>query len=809
MRCIVLVSILAAASALKNPCLESPYKEQMWCDPTKPLSSRIDDLVSRLTLKEKIAALGTDTPALPSVGMERYNWWEEGTHGISRLIKYDSTIPEVTNFAFPITTAMSFNRTLWRHTGRRIATEARAAMNHGIAWSTYWAPVVNLARDPRWGRNIECPGEDPYVSGEYAAAFVDGFEHHPDDPSHLLASSCCKHFVANSMEDSTVDGAHWDRFDFDAQIPLRDLADSYMAPFQSCVEKGRVSGLMCSYNAVNGVPSCANDWLLKTVARGEWQFDGYITSDCGADFDVWGQHNYTKTPGESVSKILAAGTDVDCGNFVPQYAEGALHNQTITVADIDARLQMLFRVRMRLGHFDPPGPLQAIPPSEVCSDASQSIAHEGSAQSVALVSNPKKVLPLRASSVKSAAVIGPMADIASAKALAGYYGSGNVCGGNITTLADAIQRYVPSMRFEAGASPCTSNDTSGFAAAIRAAADADLVVLAVGSDLNVAREGHDATGISFPGVQQELISRVVAAAKGHVVVVMLTATPIDISSLLSNPRIHAVIHAGLVAVQNGGIADVIFGTRVPAGRLVQTVYPQSFADEVSIFDFGMRPGQSPWPRPDCRTPPSCANGTNPGRTHRFYTGRAVLPFGFGLSYTSFEYQTAGAEPRAATILEQHVAREMRTDVDAGASAASGALYTVIDGRPVRDMLARSTNAGRAFPSIAEQQTPMVSYSVRVTNTGDLDADDAVLGFLTPPGAGKDGVPLQTLFAFERVHVPAGQTVTVSLMPSAVDFTVVGADGVRQPLVGEWGVQFGVRETVAHGGGFATAALRIV
>ena len=184
--------------------------------------------------------------------------------------------------------------------------------------------MINLAREPRWGRNIETPGEDPYLSGQYAAAFVKGMQEAPEDAGHLLASACCKHYVANSMDSSKVDGvAHW-RNEFDAALSTRDLLDSYMPPFQACVEVGRVSGLMCSYNAISAppvgrnVPVCASDWLIDDVARGEWNFDGYVTSDCDADNDVYFSHHFTKTAAESVAAVLHAGTDVDCGGFVPK-----------------------------------------------------------------------------------------------------------------------------------------------------------------------------------------------------------------------------------------------------------------------------------------------------------------------------------------------------------------------------------------------------------------------------------------------------------------------------------------------------------
>lgn len=190
-----------AMPPLNNPCLDaaSKFAAQPWCDPTLPIDERVADMVSRMNITEKIANMDTEAPAIESLGLNAYNWWSEATHGVSHVNNSGST-PGSTNFAFPITTSASFNRSLWRATGAAISREARAFMNAGHAYSTYWAPVVNLAREPRWGRNLESAGECPYVSGEYATAFVDGFERLEEEPRYLAASACCKHYAANSME---------------------------------------------------------------------------------------------------------------------------------------------------------------------------------------------------------------------------------------------------------------------------------------------------------------------------------------------------------------------------------------------------------------------------------------------------------------------------------------------------------------------------------------------------------------------------------------------------------------------------------
>jgi pre-mRNA-splicing factor SYF2/beta-D-xylosidase 4 len=566
--------------------------------------------------------MGTDAAAIRSLGTVAYNWWSEATHGVATFRK-DNRSPFTTNFAFPITTSMSFNRSLWWHTGSHIAHEARALMNIGNAWSTYWAPVINLAREPRWGRNIETPGEDPYLTGQYAMYFVKGFQEAPEDPYHVLASACCKHYVANEMEDTNQNGIHHWRNEFDASVSLQDLMDSYMLPFQHCVELGRVTSLMCSYNAVNGVPSCANDWLLKEVARGDWQFDGYITSDCDADSDVYFNHHYTGTPEETVRDVLRAGTDVDCGNFVPNYAQSALNKGLITEADLDDRLFYLFKMRMRLGHFDPIGPLDKIPIDIVCSKHGQTLARDGPVQSSVLLKNIANTLPLSPSAKLNIAVIGPNAQLS--QAIAGYYGPSNVCGNNFWTLVDAVSQYAGTTSYAPGTTSVLSDDLKDIPAAVAAAKAADVVVLGVGTDLSWSAEGHDAKTIVFNEGQKVLIQKVAEAAKKPVVLVLFTATPLDLTDVLANPKIGAVLHVGQPSVQTLGIGDLLFGIKVPAGRMVQTVMPASYADEISIFDFNMRPGPSVWPRPDCTLqPPSrCANGTNPGRTYRFYNGKPV------------------------------------------------------------------------------------------------------------------------------------------------------------------------------------------
>ena len=535
------------------------------------------------------------------------------------------------------------------------------------------------------------------------------------------------------------------------------------------------------------MPTCADDWLLQTVARGEWGFDGYVTSDCDADNDVFASHHFTATAEQAVQAILRAGTDVDCGDFVPKNAQAALDEHLISEADVDARLRNLFLVRLRLGHFEStPHPSDRYGHESLCRPETLETALDGVAQAATLLKNEKGALPLPAAG--SVAVIGPNANLS--RNDAGYYGPGNPCGQRYWNLVDAVAEHAQGAVTSAlGVPSISSANTSGIAAAVALARAADRVVLALGTDLTWAMEGHDAdavTGLSLSPGQHALVANVTAAAKAPVVVVLLTATPLDVSSLLANPRVGAVLHVGQPAVAVLGAGRVLYGLKSPAGRMVQTVYKAALATQVSPFDMNMRPGPSTWPAPGCTKPfEQCVNGTNPGRTYRFYTGEAIVPFGFGLSYTTFEYSV---RPRVA----------------AGRATREPPAREALSLLPLRSLLDEVRAAGRSFVPHAriEAAPPLIEYEVTVTNTGGFDADDVVLGFLTPPGAGQGGVPLKTLFGFERVHVKAGQSVSVFLYPTLADFSAVDGTGARRALPGEYVFSFGVREAAGRGMGYA-------
>ena len=830
------------APMLNNPCVDpgSPHANLPWCDASLPIDERLDDAIGRMTLKEKIAALltgnqETGSAPIPSLGLNNYMWWQEASHGVATKAGHKTT-----NFALPLTVAQSFNRSLWRANGAQIGREGRALMNGGHAYSTFWAPVINLASEPRWGRNLETAGEDPFMSGQYAVQFVRGMQEAPEDDAHLMASACCKHYVANQMEHSTEAGVTHDRLDFNAEVTQPDLLDSYMPPFQACVEQGHVSGLMCSYNALNGVPTCADGWLMNTVARGEWGFDGYITTDCGAADGVFSQHHFSGSPEEAVRDVLRAGTDLDCdGELLGPHTESALAAGLIEEADIDTALRRSLRVRMRLANFDPPSGLATITEEDtVCTDYGRKLGREGARQASVLLKNDGGRLPLSPATAGTVAVVGPNANLS--MMVAGYYGPANTCGNADGVLwpnmVHAVQNHAQRVVTAPGLPWCESDDTSGVAEAVALAAAADTVVAVLGSDLAFAREGVDATRVTLSTSQLDLVAAVAEAAAEPIVVVLLTSTPLDVSPLLANPKIGAIVHAGVPSAQTEGVGDVLFAAdgAAPAGRLVQTVYDSSFTDSISVFDANLRPGPSKFPKPTCATTAGCPNGTNPGRTYRFYTGTPVLPFGYGLSYTSFSYMlVAGDEYAAARGLDPDAADGYSahqtyfsyyfpetsayfsawlspTDADpsyADPYASGSTRARALSLSPLAAALAATTAAGRTFPSeqslaAAAEASELPTFRVRVTNTGDAESDEVVLGFLVPPNAGEDGTPLQSLFGFERVHLLPGESVVVELTPTLMDFSAVdAASGSYIARPGTYVAKFGVEATVAAGGAF--------
>jgi len=392
-------ALLLASSGLYRSAAQPPA---LYKDPSAPLEKRVADLLSRMTLEEKISQLMNDSPAIERLGIPAYNWWNECLHGVARAGR-------ATVFPETIGLAATWDTDLIHRVSTAISDEARAKYQefvrrgkHNIYQGlTFWTPNINLFRDPRWGRGMETYGEDPYLTGRMAVAFIRGLQ--GDDPKYLKTIATAKHYAVHSGPES-------ERHTFDAVIDDRDLFDTYLSQFESAIREGGAASVMCAYNSVDGAPACASTRLLGDILRKQWGFQGYVVSDCGAIGDIYLHHKFAPNAGEGVARALQAGTDLNCGveyaNLLPATQAGLL-----APADIDRALARLLRARFRLGMFDPPSMVKyaQIPYSVNDSPAHRQLALKTARKSIVLLKNEGGALPL-SKALKTVAVIGPNAD---------------------------------------------------------------------------------------------------------------------------------------------------------------------------------------------------------------------------------------------------------------------------------------------------------------------------------------------------------------------------------------------------------------
>ncbi len=380
-------------------------------DPTLPIERRVDDLVSRMTLQEKVLQMQHTSPAIPRLGIPPYDWWNEALHGVARS-------GNATVFPQAIGMAATWDTDLIYQEARVISTEARAKYNqaqrednHSIYYGlTFWSPNINIFRDPRWGRGQETYGEDPFLTGKIGAAFVRGLQ--GDDPKYLQVVATPKHYAVHSGPEPLRHG-------FNVNVSPYDLEDTYLPAFRETIVDAHADSIMCVYNAVDGVPGCASPFLLQKTLREDWKFDGFVTSDCGAVGDITAGHHFTPDNEHGSAAAVLAGTDTTCGNeyiALPQAVKEGL----IKESEIDAAVKRLFTARIRLGMFDPPAsvPFNQIPMSENDSSANRQLALKAARKSMVLLKNSGGTLPFK-SDVKTIAVVGPNAE--SLVALEGNY----------------------------------------------------------------------------------------------------------------------------------------------------------------------------------------------------------------------------------------------------------------------------------------------------------------------------------------------------------------------------------------------------
>ncbi|XP_057752876.1 beta-xylosidase/alpha-L-arabinofuranosidase 2 [Arachis stenosperma] len=719
-----------ACDVAKNPVLAG----YGFCNKSLSVSARVADLVGRLTLQEKIGNLVNTASDVSRLGIPKYEWWSEALHGVSNVgpgTRFSSVVPAATSFPMPITIAASFNSTLFETIGRVVSTEARAMHNVGLAGLTYWSPNINIFRDPRWGRGQETPGEDPLLTSKYAAGYVRGLQQTDDGGGdRLKVAACCKHYTAYDVD-------NWkgiQRYTFNAVVSQQDLDDTYNPPFKSCVIDGNVASVMCSYNQVNGKPTCADPDLLKGVIRDKWKLNGYIVSDCDSVDVFFKNQHYTKTPEEAAAKSILAGLDLNCGNFLGRYTEGAVKQGLVDEASVTNAVSNNFATLMRLGFFDGDPSKQAygnLGPKDVCTAANQELAREAARQGIVLLKNNKGSLPLNAKAIKSLAVIGPNANVT--RTMIGNY-EGIPC--KYTSPLQGLTALVPTSYAPGCPDVQCANAVLDDAKTVAASADATVII--VGANLAIEAESLDRINILLPGQQQLLVSEVATVSKGPVILVIMSGGGMDVSFAKTNDKISSILWVGYPGQAGGAaIADVIFGFHNPSGRLPMTWYPQSYVDKVPMTNMNMRPDP--------------ATGY-PGRTYRFYKGETVFAFGDGLSYSNIQHRLVKA-PQLASI-------------------------------PLADNhVCRSSDCKSVEVSDEHCKELVLDIHLGVKNMGKMSSGHTVFLFSTPPAV--HNAPQKHLLGFQKVQLAGRSEALVTFKVDVCkDLSVVDEVGNRKVPLGQ-------------------------
>jgi len=826
-------------------------------NPNLSIQARVDDLVSRMTLEEKILQMQNAAPAIERLGVPQYEWWNEALHGVARA-GYATVFPQA------IGLAATWDTKLMYQVADVISTEARAK-HHEAARNnqrgryfglTFWSPNINIFRDPRWGRGQETYGEDPYLTARLGVEFVKGLQ--GNDPRYFKVIATPKHYAVHS-------GPEPERHGFDAIAYERDLRETYLPAFYATVVEGKAYSIMCAYNRTNAEPCCASKKLLVDILRREWGFDGYVVSDCGAIRDIWEGHKFVKTEAEASALAVRTGTDLTCGGEYVTLAQ-ALKQGLITEAEIDTSLKRLMTARFRLGMFDPPEmvPYARIPFSQNDTPEHRQLSLKTARESMVLLKNANNTLPLK-KDLKSIAVIGPNADapevlwgnyygrpsklvtplagiknavsphtkviypVGSTRAgepvvpvpaanlspglKAEYFNNEELRGPAVTVRTDERinfdwGRYKPtpelsensfSVRWTGKLTPAESGRyTLGFTAddgarvyldgqlfveawssnpqktvtkevtleagrsydlrmeyfqhnressarlvwsyprlvdrqieeAVNAAKEADVSVLVLGISAGLEGEemtvnvegfrGGDRTDLSLPKPQEALLKAVIATGK-PVVVVLLSGSALAVN--WANDNAPAILHAWYPGGEGGtAIADVLFGNYNPAGRLPVTFYKS--VDQLPPFtDYSMA-----------------------GRTYRYFKGEPLYSFGFGLSYTKFDYGNL-------------------------------------------KFSAKSVKAGEP-----------IKVLVDVKNTGDREGDEVVQLYLTDVAASAP-VPICTLVGFNRISLRPGEKQTVTFTITPRQMSLIDDRGKRVIEPGEFLVGIGGSQTAALSGRF--------
>jgi beta-glucosidase len=846
---ILFLVLLSSAAQTANPSSAAPY-----LNPSLPVSVRVDDLISRMTLEEKASQLVNQARAIPRLQVPAYDWWSEALHGVANA-------GTATVFPEPIGLAATFDAPLIHDMAVAIGTEARAKHNQAVRAGRrdimegldFWSPNINIFRDPRWGRGQETYGEDPFLTARMGVAFVTGLQ--GDDPKYYRVISTPKHFAVHS-------GPEPSRHSIDIQISKHDMEDTYLPAFRAAVTEGKAESVMCAYNRVNGEPACANTFLLQDQLRGAWKFNGYVVSDCDAVSDIFRGHHFTKTMAEAGGISLKKGMDNECADFFRKATDNsdyvkfidAVKQGFLSEKDIDVALRRSFTARFRLGMFDPPEmvPYAQTPDSEIDSEAHRALALRMANESIVLLKNDG-VLPL-STEVKKIAVVGPLAE--SVRVLHGNYSgtashatsaldgirkqfdstevtyapgmnflrSEDLIPASVLLTADGqpglrgeyfsnkdfegspqlvrvdtaidLQRFHPerssiapppgmvnfSVRWTGFLTPEESGDyqignvgsmnrlwldgklivddfilhdpkptkvtlplekghryavkleygqggtgirlvwlrlvSDPIPAAVALATQADVVVAVVGITSQLEGEemkvdlpgfkGGDRTSLDLPKEEEDLLEALKQTNK-PLVVVLMNGSALSVNWASENA--NAMLDAWYSGEEGGtAIAQTLAGVNNPAGRLPVTFYKG--VEQLPPFeDYAMK-----------------------NRTYRYFEGQPLYPFGYGLTYSKFEY----ANLKVSTA-QLHAGEPLTVEAD-------------------------------------------------VKNTSERDGDEVVQLYLEFPKS--MSAPIRALRGFTRVHLAGGETQHVHLTLDPRDLSLVNPEGDRLVAAGKYHVSLG-------------------
>ncbi len=593
--------MVAALMVAATPVMAQPKLEQ--------LEQEANALIEKMTLEEKFSQLMNETPGIPRLGIEPYDWWNEGLHGVGRSGR-------ATVFPQPIGLAATFNADLVKHIGDAIATEARAKYvvarrNKNYArytGLTFWSPNVNIFRDPRWGRGMETWGEDPFLTGTLGTAFVRGMQ--GDDPVYLKVAACGKHYAVHSGPEAT-------RHEANVEPSKRDLWETYLPAFEMLVKEGKVEIIMGAYNRVYGESASGSKLLLTDILRQQWGFKGHIVSDCGAVTDIFSGHHIAKTEAEACAIAIKAGLNVECGTSFRSLKE-ALDQQLLTEDDINRALKPLMMTRLKLGiiHDDPDCPYNHVGEEQIGSAEHISLARQAAVEGMVLLKNERGALPID-KNIHTLFVTG--AGAADAFWLMGnYFGISDRYSTYLQGIVSKVSNGT-AVNYRPGVLENTPT-RNAINWAVDEAAGAEKTIVIMGNNGNLeGEEGEaidsergDRESISIPASQMDFLRQICRRKKQGVIVVLTGGSPVDVREVCQ--LADAVVMAWYPGQEGGyALGDVLFGDANFSGRLPIT-FPEDGDRLPPLADYSMR-----------------------GRTYKYMTDNIYFPFGYGLSYGHVDY----------------------------------------------------------------------------------------------------------------------------------------------------------------------------